>query len=43
MKSDRDKPAKYNEGCLYDYAVLVLDTEDNLEEYFGSFGYDFDW
>ena len=30
-----------NSAFLFDYAVLVLDTEKNLEEYFGSFGYDF--
>lgn len=27
----------------FDYAVLILDTDLNLEEYFGSFSYDFDW
>lgn len=30
-----------NPGFLFDYAVLELDTDQNLEEYFGSFGYDF--
>ena len=34
---------EYNKspGFLFDYAVLELETEENLEEYFGSFGYDF--
>ena len=36
-------PREYNKnpGFLFDYAVLELDTEYNLEECFGSFGYDF--
>lgn len=28
---------------LYDFAVIELDTADNLEELYGSIGYDFDW
>ena len=30
-----------NSGFLFDYAVFELQTEESLEEYFGSFGYDF--
>lgn len=28
---------------LYDFAVIQLDTTDNLEEIYGSIGYDFSW
>ena len=35
------KEYKKSPGFLFDYAVLELETEENLEEYFGSFGYDF--
>ena len=31
----------FNKGFIYDFAVLELDCELNLEEYFGSFGYNF--
>ena len=43
MKADIHKESKYNDTFLYDYAVLVLDTEMDLESFFGSFGFDFDW
>ena len=36
-----EKEYNKNPGFLFDYAVLELDTEHNLEEYFGSLGYDF--
>jgi hypothetical protein len=32
-----------NRGYFFDIAVLILETELNLEEYFGSFSYNFDW
>lgn len=28
---------------LYDFAVLEIDTKDNLEQLYGSIGYDFNW
>ena len=31
----------FNKGHIYDFAVLELECEFNLEEYFGSFGYNF--
>lgn len=41
-------PSSFKEGSkqsfyLYDFAILELDTTDNLEEIYGSIGYDFDW
>lgn len=27
----------------YDYAIIVLNSKENLEEYFGSLSYDFSW
>lgn len=36
-------PDETNQGLLYDFAVLILETDLNLEEYFGSFSYNFDW
>ncbi len=32
-----------NQGLIFDFAVLTLETDLNLEEYFGSFSYNFDW
>ena len=32
-----------NQGLIFDFAVLILETDLNLEEYFGSFSYNFDW
>lgn len=40
---DRSQPDENNQGLLFDIAVLTLDTQLNLEEYFGSFSYNFDW
>ena len=31
----------FSKGCIYDFAVLEVESELNLEEYFGSFGYNF--
>ena len=31
----------FNKGYIYDFAVLQVESELNLEEYFGSFGYNF--
>ena len=31
----------FNKGYIYDFAVLQLESDLNLEEYFGSFGYNF--
>jgi hypothetical protein len=31
----------FNKGCIYDFAVLQVESEVNLEEYFGSFGFNF--
>ena len=34
---------KFNKGHLYDIALLELETDLNLEEYFGTISYDFEW
>jgi hypothetical protein len=31
----------FNKGYIYDFAVLQVESELNLEEFFGSFGYNF--
>jgi hypothetical protein len=31
-----------NQGLIFDFAVLFLETDLNLEEYLGSFSYNFD-
>lgn len=40
---DYNCPDLTNQGLLFDFAVLILETDLNLEEYFGSFSYNFDW
>jgi V8-like Glu-specific endopeptidase len=40
---DRSLRDEYNQGHLFDMAVLILDPQLNLEEYFGSLSYNFDW
>ena len=40
---DINSPDETNQGLLFDFAVLFLETDLNLEEYFGSFSYNFDW
>ncbi len=40
---DYNSPDETNQGLLFDFAVLFLETDLNLEEYFGSFSYNFDW
>ena len=42
-KINRFIPDEVNPGLLFDIAVLILDPHLNLEEYFGSFSYSFDW
>lgn len=39
----KNLPDEYLQGLIFDIAVLTLDTQLNLEEYFGSFSYNFDW
>lgn len=42
-KMVKNLPDNYLQGLLFDIAVLTLDPQLNLEEYFGSFSYNFDW
>lgn len=43
-KSDQRAKTRENDYLyLYDFAVIELDTTDNLEELYGSIGYDFNW
>lgn len=44
FKADQNEPQPQNSRAfLSDFALLVADTDENLEEKYGSLGYDFDW